>query len=100
VAPAGRQLPAAGCPAPSLYASRATEQASLVRFRPKTDFDSKFLVSNFVAPSLVDQSPVLAEQELWNRKSEGLSSLYFNSLLILILTSRFTISILSFLCRV
>jgi len=91
---------AAGCPAPSLHASRATKQASLVRFRPETDFDSKFPVSNFAAPSLAGRSPALAEQELWNRKSEGISSLYFNSLLILILTSRFTISILSFLCRV
>jgi hypothetical protein len=46
------------------------------------------------------RAPELAEQELWNIKSEGISSLYFNSLLILILTSRFTISILSFLRRV
>ena len=91
---------ATGCPAPSLHASRATEQASLVRFRPETDFDSKFPVFNFATPSLAGRSPALAEQELWNRKSEGISSLYFNSLLILIVTSRFTISILSFLCRV
>ena len=105
LSPARRRRPparcdAAGCPAPSLHASRATEQTSLVRFRPETDFDSKFPVSNFAAPSLAGRSPALAEQELWNRKSEGISSLYFNSLLILILTSRFTISILSFLCRV
>jgi len=98
--PPAARCDAAGCPAPSLHASRATEQASLVRFRPETDFDSKFPVSNFAASSLAGQSPALAEQELWNRKSEGISSLYFNSLLILILTSRFTISILSFLCRV
>ena len=90
----------AGCLAPSLHARRATEQASLVRFRPETDFDSKFPVSNFAAPSLAGRSPALAEQELWNRKSEEISSLYFNSLLILIVTSRFTISILSFLCTI
>ena len=98
--PPAARCDAAGCPAPSLHASRATEQASLVRFRPETDFDSKFPVSNFAAPSLAGRSPALAEQELWNRKSEEISSLYFNSLLILIVTSRFTISILSFLCRV
>jgi len=98
--PPAARCDAAGCPPPSLHASRATEQASLVRFRPETNFDSKFPVSNFAAPSLAGRSPALAEQELWNRKSEGISSLYFNSLLILILTSRFNISILSFLCSV
>ena len=55
---------AAGCLAPSSHASRATEQASLVRFRPETNFDSKFPVFNFAAPSLAGRSPALAEQEL------------------------------------
>jgi hypothetical protein len=55
------------------------------------------------APSvgaLRGRAPELPEQELWYMKSEVISSLYFYSLLILILTSWFTISILSFQCRV
>ena len=48
-----RAAPSSARPAPSLQVSSATEQASFVRFRSETDFDSKFPISKFLISTLL-----------------------------------------------
>ena len=59
--PPAARCDAAGCPAPSLHASRATEQTSL----------SKFPVSIFPAPSPVGRSPARPSWNSGTRRVKG-----------------------------